>query len=150
MINFLGCVSGYVVAAGGLVDLVWVVCGGKEHIYIYVVIFLCIFVIYPLGSMRDMSSLRYSGLLGFLCSSYLATTLIVEYFLLCDDPGVRVSNYNREEISVTKEDNYSTCFWKGNDMHLYVDQIFATQDGAASFFKGFLTSFPLFVFSFAC
>ena len=151
LIQFIGCVVGYLVAAGGLIDLVWVVCGGKHHIYIYVVIFLALFVIYPLSLMRDMSSLRHTALLGFCCSSYLATTLIIEYFILCDDPNVRVSNYNKEDIKTTEHDQYSTCFWKPNSMHLYVtEQIFPFSNGAASFFEGFLTSFPLFVFSFAC
>lgn len=147
MVQFFGAIVGYLVAAGGLMDLVWTVCGGNGHVYMYVILLLSGVIIWPLSLMRDMSSLRHTALLGFCCSTYLGVTVFIEYFLLCDNTNVRTSKYLPD---LTKQNTLTTCFWKASEMHLFADQLFPIRDGWISVIKGFLTSFPLFVFSFTC
>ncbi len=110
---FGGCIS-YVVAFGGLLDLVWSVYA-DGNIYIYVVIGASWLIIYPLSLLRTMSSLRFTSLLGFACSMYLTAILFLEYWLLCDSRDYHHDDHDNNSIYVTTPSpvrHQNTCFWK--------------------------------------
>src|SRR5690606_14392413 len=126
--QMLGGYISYNIAFGGLLDLVWSITFGKGHIYTWVIITLSWGVIFPLSLLRKISSLRFTSLLGFLCSSYLVIVISIEYFLICSD-----------------NDNQS-CFWSKN--FNITKKILFNFNNFYNFILKYLNSFPLFVFAF--
>lgn len=132
---FAGLVA-YIVAYSGLIDLVWSLYN-SQSVYIYIAIGVTSIIVLPLSLLRNVTSLRFTSLMGFSCSVYLALVIMVEYFMLCGNGSVR------DDV-----DHGTTCFWKINDGFYFSDQELFPLNTFQNFYQGFLTAFPLNIFAF--
>ncbi|ETO22599.1 solute carrier family 38, member 1 [Reticulomyxa filosa] len=129
-----GAFVSYLVAFGGLLDLVWRVIINDTDVYVYAVIGITWVVIYPLSLLKNLSALRYTSLFGVICSLYLGVLIMIEYFVLCDG----------DERDLSQKSIHS-CFWSKHfnlPKHAYFNY-----NDMWSFIKNLLVCFPLFIFA---
>ena len=134
LFQYFGGIVGYTTAASGLIDLVFNVFTGESY-YIYITIITVCCIVLPLSFLKDVSALRFTSLMGFLCSSFLAIVIVVEYFVLCDFWDVRDNDTNGPE---------NACFWN-KGYKLSTDLLW--RDNWHDRIIGALIAWPLIVFS---
>ena len=120
----------------------------------YFILFLSI--ITALSLLRDMNSLRFTSLLGFSMAIYLVSVVTIEYFVcsLWLSVCVRALEFhrklnNKQLLCADHEvvNHYDTaCIWSAN-YSLPLKAIWPL-DTFKNFYSGFLTAFPLVIFSY--
>lgn len=149
LIQMFGAFISYQVAAGGLVDLCYsVVFNSNTNIYVPAVLGMTVLIMYPLSLLNSMAKLRFTSLLGITCSSYLSLVIFLEYFLQCGN------SYDKEPLNKgylphSTTVDYTTCFWQTKQFFLPMHSFFPFNN-VTDFITGFLTAYPLFIFSFVC
>ncbi|ETO22207.1 Sodium-coupled neutral amino acid transporter 3 [Reticulomyxa filosa] len=135
IVQMFGAFISYLVAFGGLLDLVWRVTVNNTEVYAYVVAGAALLIIFPLSLLPNLGALRYTSFLGISCSLYLGVLIMAEYFVLCDG-----HEHDLDGNSIR------SCFWLQN-FNLPKKAFFNYTD-MWSFVKSFLLCFPLFVFAY--
>eukprot|EP01083_Nonionella_stella_P052530 139345_1 len=134
MCNLFGSTVSYFVALGGILNVVYgVLFQTDDSIYQELVFLVAFVVVFPMSLMRSMNSIRFGSLIGIVCLIYLGIVIFIDYFKLCDD------NTIFENLDIERH----SCFFKPN-FDLSMDDLFQFTG------HGFLSSFPIFVFAYAC
>eukprot|EP01084_Bolivina_argentea_P026041 48398_1 len=140
LLMYFGALAGYVVAWSGLIDLVWQELGFTKYIksvYVYngAVLGISYGITLPLSLLRNLSALQYTSCFGAICATYLSIVVFTDYLILCNN------------TDVTNHYPNGTCLSNEEKQDLGGKVLFPFT-GFISGYQGFLTAFPLIVFSY--